>query len=75
MQLMPRQVLDVEHQIAASELDDHSAIMPENIESVSSTVLQTQRDMAEAMDTLRVSQNVSEEKSELIQNDDKNALK
>lgn len=74
MQLMPRQVLDVEHQIAASELDDHSAIIPENIESVSSTVLQTQRDMAEAMDTLRASQNVSEEKSELIQNDDKKEL-
>lgn len=71
MQLMPRQVLDVGHQIVASELDDHSEIMSENIESVSLTVLQTQRDMAEAMDTLRALQNVSEEKSELIQSDDK----
>ena len=57
--------------VYASELDDHSEIMSENIESVSSTVLQTQRDMAEAMDTLRALQNVSEEKSELIQSDDK----
>ena len=71
MQLMPQQVPDVDHQMAALELDDHSAIITENIESVSSEVLQTQRDMAEEMDALRASQNVSEEKSELIQNDDK----
>lgn len=68
-QLMPQQVLDVEHHALPAELDVHSAIITEDVKSVSSEVLQIQRDMAREMHELHALQNDSEEKPNLSNQD------